>query len=165
MTQAPDDLEADLATVELGDVIEAEMADPAFAGALADARTRRELIARLAGERQATGFTQSDVATSMGTTQSAVSDLEGGLTDPRLSTLQRYARAVGTQVNVTVGATVVFSTTLPDWITAPLAQGWSVSASVSTDPRTWNTLLTKTPVGMGPERSAEVIPFPGGKAA
>lgn len=38
---------------------------------------------------------QKDVARLMGTTQSAVSDLERTAVDPRISTLQRYARAVG----------------------------------------------------------------------
>ena len=36
----------------------------------------------------------------METTQSAISELEGGSTDPRLSTLQRYARAVGAHLQV-----------------------------------------------------------------
>lgn len=36
----------------------------------------------------------------METTQSAVSDLERGTADPQLSTLQRYARAVGARVVV-----------------------------------------------------------------
>jgi transcriptional regulator with XRE-family HTH domain len=38
----------------------------------------------------------------MRTTQSAISDLENGSTDPRLSTLQRYARAVGCQLEIRV---------------------------------------------------------------
>jgi transcriptional regulator with XRE-family HTH domain len=46
------------------------------------------------------GISQAEVASAMGTTQSAVSDLERGATDPRLSTLQRYARAVGCVLHI-----------------------------------------------------------------
>ncbi|MFB9164165.1 ROK family protein [Arthrobacter psychrochitiniphilus] len=47
--------------------------------------------------RQEKGLTQTDVASSMGTTQSAVSDIESGRVDAQLSTWQRYARAIGKQ--------------------------------------------------------------------
>jgi predicted transcriptional regulator len=40
------------------------------------------------------GLTQTTVGRSMGTTQSAVSELESGA-DCRLSTLRRYANALG----------------------------------------------------------------------
>lgn len=51
----------------------------------------RELIAA----RAKAGFTQSDVAERMGTTQSVVARLEGGKQPPSLRTVQRYARAIG----------------------------------------------------------------------
>jgi transcriptional regulator with XRE-family HTH domain len=38
----------------------------------------------------------------MRTTQSAISELEKGNTDPRISTLQRYARAVGAHIDLTL---------------------------------------------------------------
>jgi transcriptional regulator with XRE-family HTH domain len=41
------------------------------------------------------GLSQTAVARRMGTTQSAVSDLERSGSDPRVSTLMRYARALG----------------------------------------------------------------------
>jgi transcriptional regulator with XRE-family HTH domain len=63
-----------------------------------DAATRVDLIRTLAAHRKAAGLTQTQVAERMGTTQSAISDLEGSDTDPHISTLQRYARAVGSQV-------------------------------------------------------------------
>src|SRR4051794_40122957 len=50
---------------------------------------RHELLRQLASARKRVGLRQSDVATHMGTTQSAISELEGGLVDPRLSSLQR----------------------------------------------------------------------------
>ncbi|CAM4207629.1 helix-turn-helix domain-containing protein [Kibdelosporangium persicum] len=45
--------------------------------------------------RRSSGLTQAEVANRMGTTQSAVSDLERTAIDPQVTTLQRYARAVG----------------------------------------------------------------------
>ena len=59
-------------------------------------------VAQLAERRRQLGLTQRDVAERMGTTQSAVSDLEAGRTDPRWSTVQRYAAAIGARVRVEV---------------------------------------------------------------
>lgn len=70
--------------------------DPAFSAALEDAARRSSLLDHLIASRHDLGLAQKAVAKLMETTQSAVSELEGGGTDPRLSTLQRYARAVGT---------------------------------------------------------------------
>jgi DNA-binding XRE family transcriptional regulator len=57
----------------------------------------RELLAA----RAQAGLTQEEVAASMGTTKSAVCRLEGvGKHSPSVSTLQRYARAVGCDVEV-----------------------------------------------------------------
>lgn len=93
MDQRQDDLDALLAE---------RQQDPAFAAAYEDARIRAELLASCVRLRKEHGHTQADVARAMGTTQSAVSDLEAGATDPQLSTLQRYARAVGGKLGVDV---------------------------------------------------------------
>ncbi len=89
----PDDLDEMLAEVA---------ADPEATKAYADALWRRAFFTRLAGilgdQRQ------RDVATRMRTTQSAVSDLEQGRVDPRLSTVQRYVRAIGAHVDVALVA-------------------------------------------------------------
>ena len=76
--------------------------DPRLAGAIEDAASRSDLLRELVEYRQARGLTQAEVATFMETTQSAVSELEGGTKDPRLSTLQRYARALNLVVRVSV---------------------------------------------------------------
>jgi ribosome-binding protein aMBF1 (putative translation factor) len=65
---------------------------PGFA-ALAD--TQEELVAELVARRRALGLSQTEVAARMGTSQSAVARLEGGGADARLSTVQRYAQALG----------------------------------------------------------------------
>jgi transcriptional regulator with XRE-family HTH domain len=63
-----------------------------------DAQSRSRLLISLVHCRSEKGLAQRTVARFMGTTQSAISQLESGETDPRLSTLQRYARAVGARV-------------------------------------------------------------------
>jgi predicted NBD/HSP70 family sugar kinase/transcriptional regulator with XRE-family HTH domain len=59
-----------------------------------DAKRRENFLASLRRARKQIGLDQQAVATAMGTTQSSISDLENGRVDPRLSTLQRYARAL-----------------------------------------------------------------------
>lgn len=80
----------------------AEAADPDLEAALADAEHRLRLVRELVALRRSARLSQAEVARRMGTTQSAVSALEGGEHDPYLSTLQRYARAVRARVDVHV---------------------------------------------------------------
>lgn len=59
------------------------------------------LVRELLAARTHAGLTQEEVAASMGTTKSAVSRLEGaGKHSPSLSTLRRYAEAVGCEVEI-----------------------------------------------------------------
>lgn len=74
--------------------------DPEVQAAMDDAEARLSVADSLRASRKGAGLTQKDVALAMGTTQSAVSDLERGDTDPQLSTLQRYARATGARLKV-----------------------------------------------------------------
>ena len=62
------------------------------------AEERGRLVRELAGQRQAAGLSQTEVAARMGTSQSAVARLESGTADVRASTLERYAAAVGSQI-------------------------------------------------------------------
>jgi DNA-binding transcriptional regulator YiaG len=64
---------------------------------------RRGLLAELAGQRQAAGMSQTEIAARMGTSQSAVARLEAGEADVRASTLERYAAALGTEISWQVG--------------------------------------------------------------
>jgi DNA-binding XRE family transcriptional regulator len=69
----------------------------AYDGSEAEYQLTRELLAA----RTKAGLTQEEVAASMGTTKSAVSRLEGSAKhSPSVSTLQRYAKAVGCDVEV-----------------------------------------------------------------
>jgi DNA-binding XRE family transcriptional regulator len=74
-----------------------EMAERAAREDVAD---RRALVADLVAHRRAAGLSQGDVAERMGTSQPAVARLEAGQVDARMSTVQRYAAAVGAQLFV-----------------------------------------------------------------
>jgi transcriptional regulator with XRE-family HTH domain len=63
------------------------------------AAQRVGLVRDLVEQRQAAGLSQTEVAARMGTSQSAVARLEAGGTDIRASTLERYAAAVGGEIN------------------------------------------------------------------
>jgi predicted NBD/HSP70 family sugar kinase/transcriptional regulator with XRE-family HTH domain len=69
--------------------------DPRARAAWEDAHERDAVRSALILAREDAHLSQATVAASMGTTQSAVSDIESRRVDPRLSSLQRYARAVG----------------------------------------------------------------------
>jgi DNA-binding XRE family transcriptional regulator len=59
------------------------------------------LVRELLSARVQAGLTQEEVAASMGTTKSAVSRLEGaGKHSPSVSTLKKYAKAVGCGVEI-----------------------------------------------------------------
>ncbi|PZS32693.1 MAG: hypothetical protein DLM59_07635 [Pseudonocardiales bacterium] len=73
---------------------------PGAEAAYQDALQRDGLLASMASSRQESGLNQHAVADAMGTSQSAISDLETGRAEPRLSTLQRYARAVSRRLDV-----------------------------------------------------------------
>jgi ribosome-binding protein aMBF1 (putative translation factor) len=63
-------------------------------------RRRRGVIDELVSARQQQGLSQTVVAARMGTSQSVVARLESGAIDVRLSTLERYATAVGRDLDL-----------------------------------------------------------------
>jgi DNA-binding transcriptional regulator YiaG len=79
--------------------------DPTIGSRVAAALGRRELARQLAERRRNAGLTQSQLAQRMGTSQGQVTRFESGA-DTRLSTVARYAAAVGMKV---------------EWTLAPLA--------------------------------------------
>jgi transcriptional regulator with XRE-family HTH domain len=74
--------------------------DPVFPGFREMAARRRELADELVTLRHAAGLSQTEVAARMGTSQSAVARIESGEADVRLSTLDRYAAALGRELDV-----------------------------------------------------------------
>jgi DNA-binding XRE family transcriptional regulator len=75
--------------------------DPGLEVRVAAALERRELARQLAARRREAGFTQTEVADRMGTSQGQVARFESGA-DTRMSTVARYAAAVGTTVTWTI---------------------------------------------------------------
>jgi predicted transcriptional regulator len=71
----------------------------AFPGLEGLAGRRSELIEELVRARRESELSQTEIAARMGTSQSAVARLESGALDARLSTLERYAAALGRTVD------------------------------------------------------------------
>ena len=59
---------------------------------------RRRLVTDLTTQRRAAGLSQTEIAARMRTSQSAIARLEAGDADIRISTLERYAAAVGSHI-------------------------------------------------------------------
>jgi transcriptional regulator with XRE-family HTH domain len=62
------------------------------------AAERTRLLADLTARRHAAGLSQTEIAARMRTSQSAVARLEAGEGDVRMSTLERYAAAIGSHI-------------------------------------------------------------------
>lgn len=77
--------------------------NPRFPELVEAALERRKLLRELAANREAAGISQTVVAAKMGTSQSAVARIESGEADVRMSTVERYAAAVGSRVTWSVG--------------------------------------------------------------
>jgi predicted transcriptional regulator len=66
-----------------------------FPGFRQMAERRHSLSGQLVSIRRELGLSQTEVAARMGTSQSAVARFEAGDLDVRLSTIERYAGALG----------------------------------------------------------------------
>ncbi|WP_223190848.1 helix-turn-helix domain-containing protein [Nonomuraea terrae] len=75
-----------------------DAADPEVRRESAAVERDMRLIETLVGLRKQLGLTQSDVAERMRRSQPAVSDFERVGGDPRMSTIRRYALAIGAEV-------------------------------------------------------------------
>ena len=76
------------------------MEDPEFREEYARIDGEYALIEALVRARTAAKLTQAELASRLGTTQSAVARLEGGRVSPSFATLRRYAEATGTRLTV-----------------------------------------------------------------
>jgi DNA-binding XRE family transcriptional regulator len=87
------------------------------------------LIESLVGVRKQLGLTQTEVADRMGRSQPAVSDFERVGGDPRLSTVRRYALAIGAEVHhlvrtegaATYGTASTSASVVIEGLTGPVA--------------------------------------------
>ena len=81
--------------------IEKAMKRKGFGEAYDGLATEYALVRELLSARSRAGLTQEEVAQRMGTTKSAVSRLEAaGKTSPSVTTLEKYAQAVGSRVEI-----------------------------------------------------------------
>ena len=76
--------------------------NPDFPALVEAALDRRELLRALAAERRAAGLTQTEMAAVLGTSQSQVARLESGNADAKLSTISRFAAALGKRIEFQV---------------------------------------------------------------
>ena len=76
--------------------------NPAFPELVEAAARRRALLRELAARREKLGLSQTMVAARMGTSQSAVARLESAEVDAKLSTIERYAWAIGQRIELRV---------------------------------------------------------------
>ena len=75
---------------------------PVFPGFRQMAERRHALSGQLTALRRQLGLSQPEVASRMGTSQSAVARFEAGYLDVRLSTVERHASALGGKLEWTI---------------------------------------------------------------
>src|SRR3989454_7728848 len=80
-------------------IAESSKGHPEFPQLVEAAYRRRKLLRALADERERAGISQTAVAARMKTSQSAVARLEAGEIDAKMSTVERFAAAVGKRVD------------------------------------------------------------------
>jgi HTH-type transcriptional regulator / antitoxin HipB len=74
--------------------------DPAFAEGLEGGYEEFKVGVLLRQAREEAGLTQEELATRLNTKKSAISRIENHAGDIRLSTLERYAKALGRQLSL-----------------------------------------------------------------
>lgn len=74
--------------------------DPEFAGRLESGYEDFKIGVLLRQAREAAGLTQEELAERLNTKKSAISRIENHAGDIRLSTLERYAKALGRQLSL-----------------------------------------------------------------
>jgi transcriptional regulator with XRE-family HTH domain len=108
---------------DLGDLDSLKQADPEAYRAYIDHENRRNLYVTFGFFRRLLGLSQSDIAAKMKTSQSSISEIEKGLNDARLTTLQRLARALGLELRISLSTRWSL---LDMWQNRSLAYGTSV---------------------------------------
>jgi DNA-binding XRE family transcriptional regulator len=90
-------------TVKARDLHAKDMAeDPDYRAAYESLEGEFALVAALIQARARAHLSQAEVASRMGTTESAVSRLESGKVKPSTRTLERYAQATGHRLHISL---------------------------------------------------------------
>ncbi len=88
-------------TIKASDIHAKHMADnPAYKDAYEVLDEEFGLVSALINARMRAQLTQAEIASRMGTTESAVSRLESGRIKPSTRTLERYAKATGHRLSI-----------------------------------------------------------------
>lgn len=87
---------------KLDELLGIDRNDPEQMRALSLLENDHTMMNALVSHREASGITRDDVAEAMGVSVKAVKIIEGMNMDPRLSTLRRYAHAVGVELRTEV---------------------------------------------------------------
>ena len=88
-------------TIKARDIHEREMAgDPEYRTAYEALEEEFALINAVLKARKRSRLSQAEIASRMGTTESAVSRLESGRVKPSTRTLERYAAATGHRLKI-----------------------------------------------------------------
>lgn len=86
----------------LDDFLGIDINDPGQRLALVQVEQDNDLLDRLICERARRGLSQAELGERIGISQSAVARIESGDRDPRISTLGRYAHALGVLIRHSV---------------------------------------------------------------
>ncbi len=89
-------------TDEFGPYLDEALQEPGFRCEYEDTDGRQRLVDDLISLRKRRSLSQTEVARRMGIGQSSLSGFEKESSDPKLSTLQRYARAIGSRLRVEI---------------------------------------------------------------
>ncbi len=76
------------------------LAEPAFQAEYENLELEYKIALQLIKARTHAGFTQEEIASRMGTTQSVIARLESGRRLPSIKTLDKYAHATGMHLNL-----------------------------------------------------------------
>lgn len=82
--------------------LDEQMRDPQFRAVYEDTQERRRIMEALVERRKTAGLTQQDIADRLTIGQNRISMIERKGADLRLSTMQRYARALNTRIRLTL---------------------------------------------------------------
>ena len=89
-------------TIPVEELAEEWLSDPEIRTAYDALEDEFELARQLIRARGAAGMTQEQVAAAMGTTQAVVARLESGRVKPSTRTLQRFAQATGSRLQISL---------------------------------------------------------------
>ncbi|MET3948759.1 transcriptional regulator with XRE-family HTH domain [Arthrobacter sp. UYCu512] len=115
------------------------------------AREHRTMRSELVLLRREAGLKQGDVAERMGVTQQAVSKFERYDSDPKLSTVRRYANAVGALIEHRVerdqGQSIFLAAAKSDWVQMDIVRFLDIRSADAKASRlgtsTWSAATSK----------------------